>query len=81
MAFGFWISTATKPDKVNLVTSIFNLQSNALIRPVSVGLLVLPSQNCNRHGHHGQHGHAGAISTEFKKKATRLWNISYHGIT
>ena len=68
MAFGRWISTTIKIDKKNLVTSLFSLHSNRFIQPVSVGLKLPPSRNRN---HHGQHGHGGAIFTEFKKNATR----------
>jgi hypothetical protein len=68
MAFCRWISTTRKIDKKNLVTSLFSLRSNRFIRPVSVGLLALPSQNCDCHG---QHGHGGAIFTQFKKESTR----------
>jgi hypothetical protein len=64
MAFGRWISTTTKIDKKNLVTSLFSLHSNRFIQPESVDLLSLPSPNRN---HHGQHDHGEAILTKFEK--------------
>jgi hypothetical protein len=65
MAFGRWIST-TKIDKKNLVTSLFGLCSNVFSQAVLVGLLGLPSQNCDCHGQHG-HGHGGAILPNSRK--------------
>jgi hypothetical protein len=52
--------------KQNLVTSLFDSlrSTNRFIQAVSVGLLVLPSQNRNWHG---QHGHGGAMFTKLKK--------------
>jgi hypothetical protein len=63
MAFGRWIST-TKIDEKNLVTSLFSLCSNRLIRSVLVGLLEQLSQNRDCHG---QHGHGGAILPNSRK--------------
>jgi hypothetical protein len=63
MAFGRW-NFNNKNRKKNLVTSLFSLCSTRFIRAVLVGLLGLPSQNCDCHG---QHGHGGAISLNSRK--------------
>jgi hypothetical protein len=60
-------SNEKKIEKKNLLTSLFSLYSTWFIRQVSVGLLVIPSQNRNCHG---QHGHGGVFFTKSKKEAT-----------
>jgi hypothetical protein len=57
-----------KIDKKKLVTSLFSLYSTRFIRQISLGLLVIPSQNRNCHG---QHGHGVVFFTKLKKEATR----------
>jgi hypothetical protein len=51
---------------------LVDLSANRFIRPVSVGLLLLPPQNfpC-----HGQNDHGEANFTKFKKNATRQQSI------
>jgi hypothetical protein len=67
MAFSRWISMRKNRVK-KLITSIFSLYSTWFIPQISVGLLVIPSRNCNCHG---QHGHGGVFFTKLKKEATR----------
>jgi hypothetical protein len=57
-----------KIEKQNLVTKLFSLYSTWFIWQVSVGLLVIPSRNCNCHD---QLGYGGVFFTKFKKEATR----------